>query len=262
MANHRGTTADTPYPTSGTVARSYDDGPELNSYEGWTQRSRIVVSPIAAPSILGLFGFFTATIMVGTNLAGWWGSDASGLSLWPFALMFGGVAQLLAAMWSYRARDGLATGVHGAWGSFWLAWGVMQILVMTGEMTAIPLGTVNIAFAMWFVPLCALTGMAAFASLAESMGLFTVLSTLAGGSGVFAAGLWAGNLTLDRIAGWLFVVSAAAAWYTASAMMIAGTTGRTVLPLGKWKADANVPLREPVRPIEFAAGEPGVKAGQ
>lgn len=253
-----------PYPATsdGALARDRGDRPPLESYEGWTHRSRIVLSPIAAPSILGLFGFFTATIMVGTNLAGWWGGPDAGLSLWPFALMFGGVAQLLAAVWSFRARDGLAVGVHGAWGSFWIAWGVMQILVMTGMMTAIPLGTSNIAFAMWFVPLAALTGMAAFASLSESLGLFVVLAALAGGSGVFAAGLWAGNVTLDRIAGWLFVISAAAAWYTASAMMFSSTTGRTVLPLGKWKADANVPLRAPVTPIEYAAGEPGVRLGQ
>lgn len=266
MANHRGDSVatETAYPRSGETAavESNGAGPPLDSYEGWSRRSRIVLSPIAAPSILGLFGFFTATLMVGTNLAGWWGTEASSLSIWPFALVFGGLAQLLAAMWSYRARDGLATAVHGAWGSFWVAWGVMQILVMTGTAKPVPLGSTDVAFAMWFVPLCALTGMAAFASLTESLGLFTVLATLAGGCGVFAAGLWAGNLTVDRIAGWLFVISAAAAWYTASAMMFTSTTGRTVLPLGKWKASANVPLRAPITPIEYAAGEPGLKVGQ
>lgn len=264
MATERGTGAPAPpYPTGGEQAlRQENGGPPLESYEGWSARSRIVLTPVAAPSILGLFGFFTATVMVGTNLAGWWGSQASQLSIWPFALVFGGLAQLLAAMWSYKARDGLATGVHGAWGSFWIAWGVMQILITTGTMSAVPLGTSDTAFAMWFVPLCALTGMAALASLGESLGIFTVLAALAGGSGVFAAGLWSGNLTLDRIAGWLFVISAAAAWYTASAMMLASSTRRTVLPLGKWKASANVPLRSPMTPIEYAAGEPGVRIGQ
>ena len=32
----------------------------------------------------------------------------------PFAAVFGGVAQLLAGMWSYRARDRIATAAHGA----------------------------------------------------------------------------------------------------------------------------------------------------
>jgi succinate-acetate transporter protein len=228
----------------------------------WLDRTRVVLSPVAAPSILGLFGFFAGTIMVGTNIAGWWGTSSSGLSLWPFALAAGGIAQLLAGMWSYRARDGLATAMHGIWGAFWIGYGILQLLVATHVATAVPLGKPDPAFAMWFVALAAITMMGALASLAESLALFVVLAALAGGSGIFAAGLFAGNRPVDRLAGWFFVISAAAAWYTASAMMLAGTTGRTMLPLGKWSKAANIPMREPTRPLEFAGGEPGVRAGQ
>jgi hypothetical protein len=35
-----------------------------------------------------------------------------------------------------------------------------------------------------------------------------------------------------------------------------------MLPLGKWSKAANIPMREPTRPLEFAGGEPGVRAGQ
>jgi succinate-acetate transporter protein len=234
----------------------------IEDFDAWYDRSRIVLSPIAAPSILGLFGFFTATIMVGTNLAGWWGGDLSSLSFFPFALIMGGVAQLLAAMWSYKARDGLATAVHGTWGSFWTAWGILQLLYATGVEVPLPLGTVNVGLAIWFVPLCAITMSAALASLGESLGLFTVLAALAGGSGIFAGGLWAGSLTAEHVAGWFFVVSAAAAWYVASAMMMVSATGRTVLPLGKWSKAANVPFDKPIRPIEYPFGDPGVKVGQ
>lgn len=152
--------------------------------------------------------------------------------------------------------------MHGTWGAFWLAYGVLQLLYATHVETPLPLGSVDTSFAIWFVPLCAITGMAAFASLADNLGIFTVLVSLAGGSGVFAAGLWSGNLTVERIAGWLFVISAAAAWYTASAMMLVSSSGRTVLPTGKLSKSANVPLRQPMTPIEYAAGEPGVKIGQ
>lgn len=228
----------------------------------WTDRTRVVLTPLAAPSILGLFGFFIGTIMVGTNLAGWWGTSTSGSTIWPFALTAGGIAQLLAGMWAYRARDGVATAMHGIWGAFWLGYGILQLLIATGVVVATPLGTADPAFAMWFVGLAAVTGMGAFASLAENLSVFAVLAALAGGSGIFAAGLFAGSLTADRVAGWFFVVSAAAAWYAASAMMLAGATGRTVLPMGKWSMAANVPMRAPMEPIEFAHGEPGVRAGQ
>ncbi|HZE15757.1 MAG TPA: GPR1/FUN34/YaaH family transporter [Mycobacterium sp.] len=237
--------------------RRHEDGHGL-----WVDRTRVVLTPLAAPSILGLFGFFTATVMVGTNLAGWWGNAQSPMILWPFALMAGGVAQFLAGMWAYRARDGVATAMHGIWGSFWLGYGVLWLLIATHVLPMTPLGKSNIALAMWFVALCAITGSGALASLGDSLGITSVLVPLAAGSGLFAVGLWGGWVTIDRIAGWLFVASAAAAWYVASAMMLAGATGRTILPLGKYSKAANVPMRRPMAPIEYEHGEPGVKAGQ
>jgi len=228
----------------------------------WMQRSRIVLMPIAAPSILGLYGFFAATVMVGTNLAGWWGDERSALAVFPFAFVVGGIAQFLAGMWAYRARDALATAIHGVWGSFWIAYGIFYLLVATHVLPSTPLNQPDMAFGMWFVGLASITGIGALAAATDSAGLLAVLGPLAGGSGVFAAGLWTGTVGLDRIAGWLFVVSAAAAWYVASAMMLAATTGRTVLPLGKYSSAANIPGRRPMSPIQYAEGEPGVRLGQ
>lgn len=246
----------------GSTADPYPAEHNHNGLADWTERTRVVLTPLAAPSILGLFGFFIGTIMVGTNLAGWWGTSASGATIWPFALTAGGLAQLLAGMWAYRARDGVATAMHGIWGAFWLGYGILQLLISTGVVTAPPLGSADPAFAMWFVGLASVTMMGAFAALGENLAIFGVLAALAGGSGIFAAGLFAGSLTVDRIAGWFFVVSAAIAWYAASAMMLTGATGRTVLPLGKWSKAANVPLKSPLETIEFEHGEPGVRAGQ
>lgn len=77
--------------------------------------TRVVLQPIAAPSILGLAGFASATFIVASNLAGWWGTSHSPLALAPFAAMFGGLAQFTPGMWSYRARDAIATLAHGSW---------------------------------------------------------------------------------------------------------------------------------------------------
>jgi hypothetical protein len=38
--------------------------------------------------------------------------------------------------------------------------------------------------------------------------------------------------------------------------------GRVVIPLGKWRADANVPGRAAAEPIAYPAGMPGVRVGQ
>ena len=91
--------------------------------------TRVFLQPIAAPSVLGLFGFAGATFIVASNMAGWWGTPTSGLALAPFAAMFGGLAQFLAGMWAYRARDAIATAMHGMWGAFWLAYGILNIMI-------------------------------------------------------------------------------------------------------------------------------------
>src|SRR3954449_12532420 len=101
--------------------------------DGWYgdfARPRVMLQPIAAPSILGLFGFAGATFIVAANMAGWYGNHTTTpLVLAPFAMVFGGIAQFLAGMWAYRARDGLATAMHGMWGSFWIGYGILNIML-------------------------------------------------------------------------------------------------------------------------------------
>ena len=58
------------------------------------------------------------------------------------------------------------------------------------------------------------------------------------------------------------MASSLTAFYTASAMVLASTFGRTILPLGKYRKDANAPGGKPMYPIQFEYGEPGVKQGQ
>ena len=63
----------------------------------WIERTRVVLAPIAPPSILGLFGFAGATFIVAAHLAGWYGNAASPTFLFPFAAILGGVAFGLAS---------------------------------------------------------------------------------------------------------------------------------------------------------------------
>ena len=224
--------------------------------------TRVFLQPSAAPSVLGLFGFAGATFIVASNMAGWWGTPTSGLALAPFAAMVGGLAQFLAGMWAYRARDAIATAMHGMWGAFWLAYGILNILIAAHALTAPTPWFHNPELGFWFFALAAITASGALASLAESLGLFAVLSTLAAGSGVAAGAFIYGSHGWVQVAGWLFVFSAGFAWYVATAMMLAAAGGMVVLPLGKYKRAANVPGGKPTRPIELEWAEPGVKMGQ
>jgi succinate-acetate transporter protein len=244
-----------------TIAREQFRGAQVEREEGFP--TRVFLQPIAAPSILGLFGFGIATFMVAANVAGWYGNHSTTpLVLGPFALFAGGLAQFLAGMWAYRARDALATAMHGVWGSFWLAYGTLQILVAAGAITVPTPWYDNPGLGWWFFALAIVTAFGALAALTESLGLFAVLGTLAAGSGILAGALTFATEGWATVAGWVLVFSAGFAFYTAGAMMLTATTGRTILPLGKWKRMANVPGRRAVHPIELEWAEPGIRQGQ
>lgn len=242
--------------------RSWEELAIAGDAEAWRSRARVMLTPIAAPSIMGLTGFAIATLMLGAWQAGWYGDAGTPLTIFPFAFIAGGIMQSIAAIASFKARDGLAVGVHTAWGAFWTGWGITELLVATHVAAPISLGVANPSFAFWFIALTLFTGMAALASLAQSLGLFVVLSSLTAGSVLTAIGFYGGYLGVTRVGGWLFVISAAAAWLVTGAMMLEHSFGRTIIPIGKWSKAANVPGRRPVLPIEFEAGMPGVRAGQ
>jgi succinate-acetate transporter protein len=241
--------------------RAHGDGVRDGEvHKEWIGRTRVVLQPIAPPSILGLYAFAGATLMVACHLAGWYGTPRSGLYLFPFVAVFGGIAQFLAGMWSYRARDGLATAMHGMWGSFWIGYGILNLLFATG--TLVDPGTHFPELGFWFIALGAITAMGALAALAENLSLTAVLTTLAAGSLCAATAYLSGASGWLHVAGWLFVFSAGFAWYTASAMMLEGSFKRVVLPLGKYRPDTNVPGAVVTDPLEYEHGLPGVKVGQ
>jgi uncharacterized protein len=240
-----------------TTARNGQSATELDESRDHT---RVFLQPIAAPSILGLYGFAAATFMVAANLAGWYGGKASPEFLFPFAAMFGGVAQFAAGMWAFRARDALASAVHSMWGAFWIAFGILFLLVAAGDLS-VPTGTWP-EFGYWFLTLGAITGAAALASLAQNLGITAVLAPLSVGSILLAVFYLVGGTGWEHTAGWVLIASAILAFYVATAMLMKSTYGRVILPLGEPKRDANVPGSRFSHVIEFERGEPGIKQGQ
>jgi len=221
----------------------------------WEERTRVVLTPYSPPSIIGLYGFFGATLMVAAWQAGWYGTADSGFVLFPFAAIFGGVFQGGAAFPALRARDGLAAGIHATWGAFWIAFGILFLMGATGVLKLSKFGEVDTPFAFWFIVLTMITGAGAAVAFFDNMSVFTVLAFLTVGSGFTAAGWWAGSAGVLAVGGWLFVLSALAAFYTASGMVAMNALGREVLPLGARHA-------VPGHPIQYPAGMPGVKVGQ
>jgi hypothetical protein len=234
-------------------------------HAGWVSRSRIFLTPIAAPSIMGLFGLMIALLMYGAWQAGWYGTAVTPLFIWPFAMFAGGFLQAIAAIASFRARDGVAVATHTAWGSFWIAWGVLQLMVTVGRIPLglVSLGTANSSLAFWFIALTLVTMFTALGALAQNMGTFVTLAVLTLAAGVTAAGYYAGSVATLRAGGWLFVIAAVAAWLTAGAMMLENSFGRAILPPSRWaRRQPYIPGPRATDPLAYPAGMPGVRVGQ
>ncbi len=216
---------------------------------------RVFLQPLAAPSILGLYGLAGATFMVAAHMAHWFGTSTTTLLLIPFAAIFGGLAQFLAGMWAYKARDGVATAVHGMWGAFWMAFGVLELMLSTGRMAA-PSWPLFPALGYWFIVLAAITWVCTGAATAENKSLVTTLAFLAAGSTLSAVALLVGSDGLLIISGYLFIICAIAAWYTASALMLNEAFGREVWSLGRTTQAQQTPA------VPMGIHEPGVIRGQ
>jgi succinate-acetate transporter protein len=246
--------------TVATPPRGGNGGLAADDLLAWRSQTRVFLQPIAAPSILGLFGFAGATFMVAANMAGWYGTNGSGIYIFPFAATFGGLAQFVAGVWSYRARDGIATAMHGMWGSFWLAYGLLWGFVALGAFK-LPEGAFP-ALGYWFLPLAVITFCGAIAAIFENLGIFSVLIVLAAGAACTAIFYLTGTTGWKEAGGWVLLVSSWLATYVAFAMMLEGAAGKVLLPLGHLRRRANVPGHQEHVPLEFELGEPGVRHGQ
>lgn len=90
-----------------------------------------------------------------------------------------------------KARDGVASAMHGTWGSFWMGYGLLQLAFLRGTL-AQPRGAFP-ALGYWFIVLAAITWMGALAAAAESRVIAALLGFLAAGSTVSAVSELLGN---------------------------------------------------------------------
>lgn len=60
------------------------------------------LTPLASPSCLGDIANFSATFLIGTWLAEWFGNNTSACEFWPFILLLGGVVQFICGIFSIK----------------------------------------------------------------------------------------------------------------------------------------------------------------
>jgi len=208
-----------------------------------TSVSLVSVPGIADPGPLGLAAFALTTFLLSAKNAGWM-THATGSAWLGFALAYGGLAQLCAAMWEFRNRNVVGATGFGTFGAFWIGLGLWVLLVANPAVAAIKpataavtvaslnhdLGWILLGFGIFTLYATILISQTNAALFTTFFLLFVTLIILCIGN--FNAGSALLPTTTIKIGGYVGIVTAAAAWYTSAAGMSAGIGGKLRLPVG------------------------------
>jgi succinate-acetate transporter protein len=203
------------------------------------------VSGIADPGPLGLAAFALTTFLLSARNAGWMSSTLGDAWL-PFALAYGGLAQLLAAMWEFRNRNVVGATGFGTFGAFWIGLGFWILLVVNPAIAAIrpatavttvtsinhELAWILLAFAIFTTYVLILVSQTNVALFATFFFLWVTLIVLVIGLFKGGAQLPLAPTSTIKVGGYLGVITAAIAWYTSAAGMAAGMGGKIRFPVG------------------------------
>jgi succinate-acetate transporter protein len=199
--------------------------------------TRVVLRPLATPLPLGFLALVLATTMFSAVQLGWI-PPTEGRVAGLTALFATVPLQLLAAVMGFLARDPVAaTGMGMLTGT----WAVVGLTTVTSPPGAVSKGLgvfLLVAGVCMLVP-----AVSAGAKLVPG----AVMALAGVRFGVTGAYHLTASVGWKAAAGWIGLALAILALYAALALELEGSTGRTLLPLGR---------REPVEP----AGEPGVRA--
>jgi uncharacterized protein len=203
----------------------------------------IPASAIADPGPLGLAAFALTTFLLSAKNAGWM-THATGSAWLPFALAYGGLAQLLAGMWEFRNKNVFGTTVFGSFGAFWIGLGFWVLLVVNPAVAAIKpvtaaatvaslnhdLGWILLGFAILTTYVLILAAQTNTITFIAVFGLWVALIVLCIGN--FNAGSALLPTGTIKIGGYVGLLTALAAWYASAAGMAAGMGGKIRFPVG------------------------------
>lgn len=186
---------------------------------------------IADPAPLGLAAFAMTTFVlsfINTNLF------KEEPVVFGLALAYGGLGQIIAGLWEFAKGNTFGATAFCSYGGFWLSY-----WYLTGHTT---LGTnvhdINQGIGLWLLAWGIFTLYMCAASLRTNTALIAVFALLTITFVVLAIGRFSMSDTatspdsITKIGGWIGLATAAAAWYTSFAGVMAFTNKRTVLPVG------------------------------
>jgi succinate-acetate transporter protein len=178
---------------------------------------------IADPAALGLGAFALTTFLLSLANSGL--LPGAGAAVLGIALFYGGIAQVAAGLWEFAKGNTFGATAFVSYGAFWLSfWWLETNPAVAKEAGAAGVGAFLLA---WTIFTLFMT-VAAVKTNGALLAVFIVLTL------TFAAltiGEFSGQVGITRLGGWLGLLTAALAWYSAFAVVINATWKRAVLPV-------------------------------
>lgn len=186
------------------------------------ERAEAAAPAIANPAPLGLSAFALTTFVLSASNAGFILNQGAALTIVVgLALFYGGIVQLVAGIMEFRRNNTFAATAFCSYGGFWLAVG-FSFLPGTGILAAlVATRSLAPAFTVFLLGWTVFTLLMFIATFRISGALIAVFGLLFLTFLALTIGWWVGisgnGTTWIQIGGWLGIVTALVALYTALA---------------------------------------------
>jgi succinate-acetate transporter protein len=193
-----------------------------------TERSGIVAPAVADPAPLGLSAFALTTFVLTSSYAGFFPAAAGGVAV-AVALFYGGLAQFGAGMWEFRRGNTFGATAFTSYGAFWLSYAAI-LLPGTGIAVAIT-PVLHQALGVYLLGWTIFTGLMFIGTIRLNGALIAVFGLLFLTFLLLTIGELGPSTSAHQIGGYLGVLTAIAAWYTALAGVLASIRSPLQLPV-------------------------------
>ena len=196
-----------------------------------TERAPSAAQIVANPAPLGLSAFALTTFVLSCSNAGFIFPVGGGLDIViGLAIFYGGIVQLVAGIQEFKAGNTFGATAFCSYGGFWMALGFALLPPAGIQAALLKAATLNTALGVFLLGWTIFTLVMFLGTFRISLALMGVFFFLLLTFLVLTISFLGGGIIWLEIGGWLGIITALLAWYTALSGILAATNAQFQLP--------------------------------
>jgi uncharacterized protein len=203
----------------------------MAQYAAESEHAASVAPAIANPGPLGLSAFALTTFVLSSINAGLFPAGATNIVV-GLALFYGGITQLLAGMWEFKSGNTFGATAFSSYGGFWLSFAAIFIPGFGIADALVKAGALHQALGLYLLGWTIFTAMMLIGTLRSNFALIGVFAFLTLTFLCLTLGELTGTSTFGVLGGWLGIITALLAWYSALAGLLSSSKSTFSLPVG------------------------------